>query len=197
MKKKDNFYEFMEIIQKLRSKNGCPWDREQTHESLKTCMIEEAAEVLSAIDLFSKTGNTDNLREELGDVLLQVALHAQIAAEAGEFTIDDVVKDIGDKMVRRHPHVFLDVTADSSEQVIKNWEEIKKKEKTESTYQKLIENVESQINYESTVLKLENQISCLKNLNPGQDKKQITTDIKEILVEISGLLCKVKTDKVK
>lgn len=119
------FDEFVATIAVLRGENGCPWDRKQTHESLKECLTEEAGEVLEAID----QKDDANLCEELGDVLLQVVMHAQIAAEEGRFTIRDVVKGVNEKMIRRHPHVFGDVTIGSVEEGLDLWEEIKKKEK--------------------------------------------------------------------
>ncbi len=119
------FEEFMDIIRKLRSEDGCPWDREQTHESLKNCMIEECYETIEAINNKDK----ENLCEELGDVLLQVALHSVIAEEAGEFTVEEVVSEVAEKMIRRHPHVFGDVTVENAEGVLRNWDEIKKTEK--------------------------------------------------------------------
>ncbi len=134
MNKKYTYEELLDIVQTLRSENGCPWDREQTHKSLRPCMMEEAAEVVSAIRIYDKTGNAENLQEELGDVLLQVVMHARIAEEEGLFSMEDVVDDIASKMVRRHPHVFGNVIADDSSQVLENWEEIKKKEKEEKTY---------------------------------------------------------------
>lgn len=121
----DIFSEFMDIIRKLRSQDGCPWDKEQTHDSLKTCLIEECYETIEAID----NHDMDNLCEELGDILLQIAMHSVIAEEEGAFTIEDVIKRIGEKMVRRHPHVFGDVNVSNSEEVLEKWEEIKKKEK--------------------------------------------------------------------
>ncbi len=124
-----SFAEFKEIIARLRAKDGCPWDREQTHTSLEPCMIDEAAELVSAIRIFDKTGSYENMCEELGDVLLQVMMHAQIAEEEGLFTIDDVLTVVSEKMIRRHPHVFGTVQADTSEAVLRNWDEIKKKEK--------------------------------------------------------------------
>ena len=127
--KKYTYEEFLEIIRTLRSENGCPWDREQTHFSLRPCMMEEAAEVVAAIRIYEKTGHFENLREELGDVLLQVVMHACIAQEEGLFTMDDVVNEVAEKMVRRHPHVFGEVEADTSDQVLQNWDEIKKGEK--------------------------------------------------------------------
>ncbi len=127
--KKYTYEDFLEIIKTLRSENGCPWDREQTHMSLRPCMMEEAAEVLAGIRLYDQTGDYDNLREELGDVLLQVVMHAQIADEEGIFTMEDVVHEVAEKMIRRHPHVFGEAVADNSRQALDNWEEIKKQEK--------------------------------------------------------------------
>lgn len=124
-----SYEDFLEIIKTLRSENGCPWDREQTHASLKPCMMEEAAEVVAAIRIYDQTGDFENLREELGDVLLQVVMHARIASEEEIFTMEDVVHEVAEKMVRRHPHVFGEAVADSSARVLENWEEIKKKEK--------------------------------------------------------------------
>lgn len=110
---------------RLRGPGGCPWDREQTHQSLARCLIEECAELLEAID-----GNDmEHLREELGDVLLQVVFHARIAEEAGYFSFDEVADGINEKLIRRHPHVFGSATAKSSEEVHKQWDEIKAMEK--------------------------------------------------------------------
>jgi tetrapyrrole methylase family protein / MazG family protein len=120
-----DFSYFREIISTLRGPNGCPWDKEQTHESLKKYLIEETYEVIDAID----NEDIDHLIEELGDVLLQVLLHAQIGEDEGYFSISDVVEGISAKMIRRHPHVFGNRNADTAEEVVKNWEEIKKGEK--------------------------------------------------------------------
>lgn len=120
---------FAETVRVLRSENGCPWDREQTHESLKAACIEEAAEVICGIDIYYETGNADNLCEELGDLLLQIVLQTQIAEEEGLFTLEDVARTINEKMIRRHPHVFGNEIAENSEAVLKRWEEIKKEEK--------------------------------------------------------------------
>jgi MazG family protein len=114
-----------EIIARLRAPDGCPWDREQTHKSLIRNLREEAAEAMDAMD----AGDTANLREELGDVLLQVVLHSQIAAEAGDFTLDEVEREIREKLVRRHPHVFGEDVTEDTAGVLKRWEEIKKQEK--------------------------------------------------------------------
>lgn len=129
MKEEYSFQEFLEIIEQLRGENGCPWDKEQTHESLRPCMMEEAAELVASVRILKETGSYENLKEELGDVLLQVVLHSQIAREEGYFTLDDVVTEISQKMIRRHPHVFGTVSADTSKEVLRNWDEIKNKEK--------------------------------------------------------------------
>ena len=118
-----------EIVETLRGENGCPWDRVQTHESLKPECIEEASEVICGINILSKTGDPENLKEELGDLLLQVMFHSVIAEEEGYFTFDDVCKTVSDKMERRHPHVFGGVTFSSNEERHAAWEEIKRKEK--------------------------------------------------------------------
>ena len=118
-----------EIVKKLRSEEGCPWDRQQTHESLKPECIEEAAEVISGINILEATGDADNLKEELGDLLLQVMFHSVIAEEEGLFSFDDVASAVSEKMIRRHPHVFSGVKYGSKEEQHAAWEAIKKKEK--------------------------------------------------------------------
>jgi len=127
--KKYTYEEFLDIIKTLRGENGCPWDRVQTHTTLKPCMTEEAAELIAAVRIYDQTGSYENLLEELGDVLLQVVMHACIAQEEGMFAMEDVVHEAAVKMVRRHPHVFGDVMAQTPAQVLENWEDIKKKEK--------------------------------------------------------------------
>ncbi|SMQ59650.1 tetrapyrrole methylase family protein / MazG family protein [Bacillus sp. OV166] len=122
-----NFSKLREIIAELRSPTGCPWDREQTHESLKKYLIEETYEVIDAIN----HEDIDHLIEELGDVLLQVMLHAQIGEDDGYFSIDDIIEGLSAKMIRRHPHVFGNGQADNAEEVVRNWQEIKKQEKGE------------------------------------------------------------------
>jgi len=123
----ENLKKLIETIAVLRSPQGCPWDREQTHKSLRENLLQETYEALDAID----KGNAENLKEELGDVLLQVVLHSQIASEEGGFTLEDVAKGIAEKLIRRHPHVFGDVKVKDSGEVMVNWEKIKRKEKPE------------------------------------------------------------------
>lgn len=131
--------EFEAIIEILRGEYGCPWDKAQTHGSLTGCMIEEAAEAVSGIKLYEKTGNSDSMKEELGDVLMQVVLHAKIAEEEGLFTLDDVITGISEKMIRRHPHVFEpDGTPlngrEPNPSNVKSWQEIKAEEKNKQNY---------------------------------------------------------------
>ena len=125
--KKYTYEDFLDIIAQLRAPGGCPWDQKQTHESLRDCLLEESQEVLDAID----NKDDENLCEELGDVLLQVAMHAQIAAEEGKFTMDDVVQGVSEKMVRRHPHVFGGIKVDSVEEGLDLWNAIKAQEKAQ------------------------------------------------------------------
>ena len=121
---RDSFQALMDIVGVLRSPEGCPWDREQTHSSLKRNLLEECYEVLEAID----SGEPSRLLEELGDILVQVAFHSQIAAEGGHFHVGDVLEKINDKLVRRHPHVFGDAVAADALEVERNWEAQKERE---------------------------------------------------------------------
>ena len=124
-----NLEKLIEIIATLRSENGCQWDREQTHETLRRNMLEEAYEAVDAID----DNDMKHLKEELGDVLLQVVLHAQIAKEEKAFDIEDVAKTLSDKLIHRHPHVFGNVKANSTAEILDNWEKLKKEEKPHRT----------------------------------------------------------------
>ena len=124
-----NFNDLVEIVKILRAPDGCPWDREQTHKSIRSNFIEETYEAVEAID----TDDLDLLKEELGDVLLQVAMHAEIESEQGTFDINDVCDGICKKLIIRHPHVFGDVNADTTEKVLKNWDAIKMKTKSQKT----------------------------------------------------------------
>ncbi len=119
------FAALVEVIAKLRSPEGCPWDRKQSHASMRENLLEECYEVLDTLD----KGDTGKLCEELGDLLMQVVMHAQIAAEAGEFGMGDVVEGISRKLIRRHPHVFGSVEVKDADEVLLNWEELKKKER--------------------------------------------------------------------
>lgn len=215
-----SYEDFLEIIAYLRSKDGCPWDREQTHMSLRPCMMEEAAEVLAGIRIYDQTGNYENLREELGDVLLQVVMHARIAEEEGIFTMEDVVNEVAEKMVRRHPHIFGSVQADTSEQVLANWEDIKKKEKEGKTYitsplreipeelpaltrgMKVLKKVdklyEPMPDYASSVAALKEAADKLSTLTPVAYDPRITELIGDTLLAVDNLsrICKLATEQI-
>ena len=122
------FADLVELMDRLRSPGGCPWDREQTYATLAPMLLEEAYEAFDALEE-ARQGRPDSLREELGDLLFQITFFARVATERGEFTIDDVIEEVYAKMVRRHPHVFGDVQAGDSAAVLKNWEAIKAEEK--------------------------------------------------------------------
>jgi MazG family protein len=125
-----SFADLVSIMERLRAPGGCPWDREQTHESILSCLIEEAYEFVDAVE----NKDVPNMREELGDLLLQVVFHAEMARGAGNFDIDQVVHGIAEKLVRRHPHVFADAAGvDSADKVAVQWDAIKKTEKAEKT----------------------------------------------------------------
>lgn len=218
--KKYTYEDFLEIIETLRSENGCPWDREQTHQSLKPCMMEEAAEVVAAIRLYDRTGNYENLREELGDVLLQVVMHAQIAKEENLFTMEDVINEVAEKMVRRHPHVFGDVTVSGSGQVLENWEEIKKKEKQGKSYAttplkeiprelpaltrapKVLKKVdkfyEPGEDYATSVQKLKDAVAILENMQPADYDEKITRTVGDVLMAVSNIsrVCKLSQEQI-
>jgi MazG family protein len=120
----EKFAALVELISRLRAPGGCPWDREQTHESLKSMMLEEAYEAVEAID----EGDDEELQGELGDLLLQVVFHSQIATEGNRFNVGEVIERISSKMIRRHPHVFAEDTAATAGEVLRNWEAIKQAE---------------------------------------------------------------------
>jgi tetrapyrrole methylase family protein/MazG family protein len=122
------FEKLVAVQARLRAPNGCPWDREQTHQSLRTYLIEEAYEVLEALE----SGNDAKFAEEMGDLLLQIVFHSQIAREEGRFTVAEVIREIHDKMIRRHPHVFGKARAKDSAEVLRNWEQIKAEERRSS-----------------------------------------------------------------
>ena len=124
-KKLNQFDTLVDIIARLRGPDGCPWDREQTHASLREALLEECYEVLEALD----EGDVKKLGEELGDLIMQVVFHAQIAAEAGQFAIGDVIRNINTKLVQRHPHVFGSLKVKDADEVLANWDELKKKER--------------------------------------------------------------------
>lgn len=128
----EKFDELLKVMERLRAPGGCPWDREQTYGSLGQYLLEETYEAFDAIQAAEATGDTSELVEELGDVLLQVVFHSTIAKERGDFTIDDVAAGVSEKLVLRHPHVFGDKKLETASDVLDNWDELKKAERKES-----------------------------------------------------------------
>lgn len=211
-KRQYTFEDFIELMQVLRSENGCPWDREQTHESLKPCVMEEAAELCSAIRIYDHTGDCENMVEELGDLLLQVAMHSVIADEEGLFTIQDVIQKEAEKMIRRHPHVFGTVQAEDSEQVLANWEDIKKKEKEGKTWiesplqeiprefpaltraVKLLKKIdklyEKRETYPQVTEELEKSVQQLRQLTPEVYDKELSRYVGDMLIQIADI-CRI------
>ncbi|MFQ6111811.1 MAG: nucleoside triphosphate pyrophosphohydrolase [Nitrospinota bacterium] len=135
--RRGDFKDLVDIMARLRSGKGCPWDREQTRQSLTPYLIEESYEVLEAIE----GGNPDKLKEELGDLLFQILFHSQIAEEQGEFDIWAVIEDAKEKMIARHPHVFGKESADNPEEVLRHWEEIKRRERGNDPNSSLLDGV--------------------------------------------------------
>lgn len=137
IKEKYDINDLLDIMALLRSENGCPWDKVQTHESIRTDLIEETYEVCEGID----SNSPEMLREELGDLLLQIVFHSQIEREQGNFTFNEVCNDICQKLVYRHPHVFGEVKVSGSDDVLKNWDALKKESKHQDTYTETLESV--------------------------------------------------------
>ncbi len=207
--KQYTYEEFLAIIATLRSENGCPWDKVQTHDSLKSCMMEEAAELLASIRIYNKTGNPENMIEELGDVLLQVVMHAQIASEEGLFTMEDVINEVSRKMVRRHPHVFGTESADTPDEVLVNWEEIKKEEKKDKDWvQSPLKDIPKELPSLTRAVKVLKKIDkhyekgntfdqdtaaicelaeALRNCEPQSDNKETEALLSELLLRISDV----------
>src|SRR5687767_9473202 len=127
-----SFDELVSVMARLRAPGGCPWDREQTYASLSQYLLEEAYETFDAIHEADETGETTSLKEELGDLLLQVVFHSTIAAEKGDFTIDDVSAGVAEKLILRHPHVFGDAKLDKAQDVLDNWDTLKANERKAS-----------------------------------------------------------------
>ena len=178
MKEKYGFDDLVEIICTLRSENGCPWDKVQTHDTLRDAMIEEAYEVVEAIN----NKDMPNLCEELGDVLMQVIFHAMIEAEKGGFTLEDVYDGISKKMISRHSHIFAEDVANTPEEVLVNWEKNKKKEKGFETQTQVLESVPKSLPALTRARKIQ-----AKAANVGFDIESIEDAIKKLEEEIDEL----------
>lgn len=178
---KKDFQDLLDIIETLRNPGGCPWDREQTHESLKSALLEECYEVIDAIE----NEDEDALIEELGDVLLQVVFHASIGKEDGYFDIMDVIGGISNKMINRHPHVFGNEEVNTSEQVLVNWDEIKKEEKGIKTLTEEIQNIAKSLPATTRAYKVQKKAKKVgfdwDDVNCAMDKvKEELNEIKEV-----------------
>ncbi len=204
-----NFESFVQIVQDLRGPGGCPWDKEQTHKTLTPFAIEETYELVDAIE----NGTTEEICDELGDVLLQVVLHSQIAREDQKFSISDVIESVSKKMVRRHPHVFADVNAKTTDEVLSNWNKIKKAEKPEAsqktfTYpQKLpalmvskkIGSQTKRLNFDwenptQVLEKVEEEFLELKDAIHNMSQKEQTHEIGDLLFSIAQLARHLKIE---
>lgn len=204
--KKDRYdlNDLVDIMALLRSGNGCPWDREQTHESLKRYMIEETYEVLEQIDKKDST----KLCDELGDLLLQVVFHAQISTENGEFDMGDVITGICRKLISRHTHVFGEAKADTSEKVLENWEEIKKREKGIENHTGVLKDVPSNLpalmrsfkvqqkaaqvgfdwdRVEEVIAKVDEEIQELKDVYKSNNMERITDEMGDVFFALVNL----------
>ena len=204
-----NFEKLCEIVAKLRGPGGCPWDREQTHESLLPALMEESYEVTEA----AREKNDAHFREELGDLLLLVVMHAEIATETDRFNIDDVVRDISEKLIRRHPHVFGTSDARDSGAVLKQWEAIKRDEKkTDAHYLASLpkalpalmraqkaQSKAARVNFDWTdvrdvVAKLEEELRELKQAMASADPARTEEEIGDVLFAVVNLARKCRVD---
>jgi MazG family protein len=203
------FENLCEIVAKLRAPGGCPWDREQTHESLLPAVIEEAYEVTEA----ARAKNDAHFCEELGDLLLLVVMHAEIASEAGRFNIDEIIRDISDKLIRRHPHVFGTSDARDSGAVLKQWEAIKREEKKADSHYlaslpralpalmraQKAQSKAARVNFDWTevrdvVAKVEEELREMREAIAALDRTRIEDEIGDMLFAVVNLARKCKID---
>ena len=205
-KERYSFGDLVDIVRMLRGEGGCPWDREQNHKSIRDDFIEETYEVIEAID----TEDPELLREELGDVLLQIVFHAGISSDDDQFNIDDVTDEICRKMIYRHPHVFGNVNADTSEEVLRNWEKLKSEEKKRATVTDKLNAIPRQLpalmratkvgkkascfdfpDKESVIKKLYEEISELESAINNGDKDNMYEEMGDLLLTITSLCRKI------
>lgn len=198
------FAELLDVMAQLRGANGCPWDKEQSHASLRTFLLEESHELLDALD----KGQSAQIREELGDLLHQIIFHCQIAAESGAFTAEDVVRDLKNKMVRRHPHVFSDKALPDSDAVLKQWAKIKASEKDSETPNSVLGNLPksmpalaraqtiteraSQVGFDWPDViqvwgKVEEELAELKTASSSGDKRRTGEELGDLLFSLVNL----------
>lgn len=216
----DKFDELVSVMARLRAPGGCPWDREQTYASLSQYLLEETYETFDAIHEADETGDTANLREELGDLLLQVVFHSTIAAERGDFTIDQVAAGVTQKLVLRHPHVFGDTKLEKAQDVLDNWDELKANErkasgKVEKEKNSILDEVTAHFpalleglkltkkaakvgfdweNIEQVFEKLDEEIFELKSAIKSQDNVNINEELGDLLFVIVNLARKLDVE---
>ena len=204
----DHFQKLCEIVARLRAPGGCPWDREQTHESLLPALIEEAYEVAGAV----RTKDNSNFREELGDLLLLIVMHAEIARETGRFNIDNVLGDVTEKLIRRHPHVFGKSDVRDSGAVLKQWESIKRGEKTGKHYlddlpaalpalmrAQKAQSKAARVNFDwiavgDVAAKVDEELGEVKQAIASQDGQAVEDEIADLLFAVVNLARKCKLD---
>ena len=187
-KEKYGFDDLMTVVRILRGEGGCPWDREQTHTSIRNDFIEETYEVIEAID----TENSTLLREELGDVLLQVVFHTQISEDDKQFYMEDVTTEICQKLIHRHPHVFADVNVENSAEVLKNWEKIKSDEKSRKTITDKLTAVPPMLPALMRASKVGKKASCFD----FPDAQSVMDKVSEELVEVSEAMASENSDEI-
>ena len=208
--KKNKIESLIETVKTLRGPEGCPWDREQTMKSLKPCLIEEAYEVLEVMEEGGK-----KLKEELGDLLLQICMQSEIQSEAGNFDIYDVAESINEKLIRRHPHVFGNTEVENSEEVMVNWEEIKKTEDSHKDRESAIDGIPTTLpavqkaykiqkkaakvgfdweNADGAMLKLEEEIEEVREAVKQGDNLNIEEEIGDMLFAVINIARKLKVD---
>lgn len=204
-------YDLVDIVKRLRAPDGCPWDKVQTHQTLRGDFIEEVYEAVEAID----ENDAEHLREELGDVLLQVVFHCVLESEKNNFTLDDAADDVCKKMILRHPHVFGDVKADTSDEVLKNWDDIKMKSKDQSSIGEAMESVSKTLpslmrsnklwqkaerggvkleNVDHAVECIQSKLDELKELISENKPEEYDKKVGELLFNVSGLSKFLKVD---
>lgn len=201
--------DLMTVLEVLRSEKGCPWDREQDHKSIRKDLIEETYEVIEAID----TENPVLLREELGDLLLQIGFHSQIETEQGRFDIHDVANDVCVKLIHRHPHVFGSVVADTTDQVLSNWEKIKSEEKERKTVTDKLRAIPPMLpalmraekvgkkakcfdftNADEVMVKVKEETEEICQAMKASDSEQIEEEIGDLLLSVTSLCRKLSVD---
>lgn len=214
MKSKYDFNDFVQIMRILRSPEGCPWDRVQTHESIRGNFIEETYEAIEAID----TNDVDLMREELGDVMMQVIFHSLMEEEKGNFDINDVCDEVCKKLITRHPHVFSDVVADTPAEVLKNWDQIKMQTKSQKSQSQVLDSVSKALpalmysqkvqskaakvgfDFEKTddaVDKVSEELFELKSAIKNNDADNMSEELGDLLFSVVNVARFVKVDSEK